>query len=142
MIADSRAADPVAHCARWEEQMRHVDRRSFVRSTVGALAATRFLAAFGANRVLGALLFGVRPTDPRTLAAGALVLLLVATVATFVPAHRATRVDPASGRTSYSRTQSTGGGSLPRNAGRPVFSNDALRCHGRPAAGRRSHGCL
>jgi putative ABC transport system permease protein len=36
----------------------------------------------------------VRATDPATLAATALLLLLVAAAACFLPARRATRVDP------------------------------------------------
>jgi putative ABC transport system permease protein len=43
---------------------------------------------------LTTLLFGVKPRDPVTLAAMAAVLLLVAAAACFIPARRATRVDP------------------------------------------------
>jgi len=46
------------------------------------------------GRWLTSLLFGVRATDPATLAATALLLLLVAAAACFLPARRATRVDP------------------------------------------------
>ena len=45
-------------------------------------------------RSLTALLFGVTPGDPLTLAVTAGVLLIVAAAACFVPARRATRVDP------------------------------------------------
>jgi ABC-type antimicrobial peptide transport system permease subunit len=45
-------------------------------------------------RWLTTMLFGVTPGDPRTLAITAAVLLLVAGAACFVPARRATRVDP------------------------------------------------
>jgi putative ABC transport system permease protein len=45
-------------------------------------------------RTIGALLFGVEPGDPMTFGLTAAGLLLVAGVAAFVPAHRATRVDP------------------------------------------------
>ena len=40
------------------------------------------------------MLFDVSPSDPLTYAAVALLLAVVAFIATFVPARRATRVDP------------------------------------------------
>jgi putative ABC transport system permease protein len=46
------------------------------------------------GRWLTTLLFGVKPGDPATLAATAGLLLLVAAAACFIPARRATRVDP------------------------------------------------
>ena len=50
--------------------------------------------SFAATRLLGGMLFQVRPTDPLTFAGTALVLAGVAAAATLVPAVRATRVDP------------------------------------------------
>lgn len=52
---------------------------------IGSLALTHLLAS---------LLFQVSPRDPFSLAAAVLVLTLVALCATFIPALRATRVDP------------------------------------------------
>jgi predicted permease len=46
-------------------------------------------------RYLRALLFGVATTDPLTLGSSAMVLLVIAAVASWVPARRASRVDPA-----------------------------------------------
>ena len=52
------------------------------------------VASFGLNRVIASFLFGVEPTDVTTLAAVAAVLCGVALVASYVPAARASRLDP------------------------------------------------
>ena len=51
----------------------------------GAIAATRFLRS---------LLFEVSVTEPLVFAAAAAVLALVAVMASWIPAHAATKVDP------------------------------------------------
>jgi len=51
----------------------------------GAIALTRLLASY---------LYSVRPTDPSTFALIILVQLAIAGLASFIPAQRATKVDP------------------------------------------------
>ena len=53
------------------------------------------LLALGATRALGSLVFGVSVTDPATYAGVALSLTVVALLASWLPARRAARVDPA-----------------------------------------------
>ncbi|HEX8029800.1 MAG TPA: ABC transporter permease, partial [Vicinamibacterales bacterium] len=50
--------------------------------------------ALGLNRLMGSVLFGVQPTDPTTLGAVAMTITLVAAGACWLPAWRASRLDP------------------------------------------------
>ncbi|HEU4628405.1 MAG TPA: ABC transporter permease [Gemmatimonadaceae bacterium] len=52
------------------------------------------LGALAATRVLRSMLFEIAPTDPRVLGGVAALLAVVALAATWLPARRATRVDP------------------------------------------------
>jgi predicted permease len=52
------------------------------------------LAAYAATRLVKSLLYGVNPTDAPTFIAIALLLMIVALLACWIPARRATKVDP------------------------------------------------
>jgi ABC-type antimicrobial peptide transport system permease subunit len=49
---------------------------------------------FAVTRLTSSLLFGLSPTDPVSLVAAALAMLVVGLVAGYLPSRRATRVDP------------------------------------------------
>jgi predicted permease len=61
---------------------------------VGAGAAVGLAISLAAERLVAALLFGARASDPATLLTAALFVLLVTTVAAFHPARRAANIDP------------------------------------------------
>jgi len=52
------------------------------------------LLAITSTRVMSSLLYEISTTDPRTLGATAIILLVVALLASYLPARRATKVDP------------------------------------------------
>ena len=56
--------------------------------------ALGLLSACALTRLMRPLLFGVSATDPLTLSVGALSLAFVAWLACYLPARRATKVDP------------------------------------------------
>jgi predicted permease len=67
-------------------------REAFVLLAVGITAG--ILVAVEASRLVTALLYGLRPSDPLTIAGAALLMLTAAAVAGYVPARRAARIDP------------------------------------------------
>jgi len=52
------------------------------------------LGAFALSRVVASLLYGVRPIDPVTFVVAPIMLAVVALLASWLPAWRATQVDP------------------------------------------------
>jgi ABC-type antimicrobial peptide transport system permease subunit len=67
-------------------------RHGLVLTAVGV--AGGLAGALALNRLMASLLFGVKPTDATTLAAVITVIALVAAVASWLPASRASRLDP------------------------------------------------
>jgi putative ABC transport system permease protein len=64
-------------------------------ATLAAIGLVLGLAgALAATRLISTLLFGVKPTDPLTYVAVAVILAAVTLAACYIPARRATRVDP------------------------------------------------
>jgi putative ABC transport system permease protein len=61
---------------------------------VGVGTAVGLVAALGASRLLRSMLFGVKPTDPLTLTGVCILLLIVSLVSAYLPARRATLIDP------------------------------------------------
>ena len=61
---------------------------------VAAGLAIGIPAALAGNRFVSSLLFDISPSSPLALAAAAVITLAVSFVAAFVPAHRASRVEP------------------------------------------------
>jgi putative ABC transport system permease protein len=67
-------------------------RRGMLLTVIGVIIG--LAGAFVLTRFLSVLLFGITPTDPLTFAAVSLLLMLIAFLASYIPARRATNVDP------------------------------------------------
>jgi putative ABC transport system permease protein len=70
-----------------------VVREGVLLTTVGMAAG--LAGALAADRWIHSLLFEVTPADPATFAGAACALTVAAVLATYIPARRAARVDPA-----------------------------------------------
>jgi predicted permease len=72
--------------------LRMVLRQGLLTAAAGVLAG--IVISLAVTRSLSSLLFGLSPTDPLTFAGTALLLVIVAILASYVPARRAAKVDP------------------------------------------------
>ncbi len=61
---------------------------------IGTGLAVGMVSVFALSRVVAGLIHEIKPTDPATLLAAALLFAVIAMLATYLPARRATRVDP------------------------------------------------
>src|SRR5262245_52934761 len=78
--------------AQTRDVMKLVVRQGMVLSLVGV--AIGLTASYALTRLMKTLLFGVSATDPLTFIVIALLLTVVALLACWIPARRATKVDP------------------------------------------------
>ncbi len=79
--------------ARVSQVSAQIVKESLRMAALGVLVGV--FAAVALMRVLGSLLFAVSPTDPVSLGSAAALLLAIALAASYAPARRAARVDPA-----------------------------------------------
>ncbi len=84
----------------WEAELRHREallsewKRPNWRTKLDLLLLPGLGAALAATRLISSLLFGLAPNDPMTILVAALLMVGVAALAGYLPARRASRVDP------------------------------------------------
>ena len=67
-------------------------RETVLMAGIGALIGLP--AAFALTRLVGSFLYGLTPQDPLSIAGSTAILLGITALAGYIPARRATRVDP------------------------------------------------
>jgi ABC-type antimicrobial peptide transport system permease subunit len=78
--------------AQREDVLRLVMRESMILVAIGV--AGGLAIAVAASQFVTTLLFGLAPTDPRTIFAAVAIMVLVSGIAGYLPARRASNVDP------------------------------------------------
>jgi putative ABC transport system permease protein len=69
-------------------------RQGLIVTAIGVLMGVA--AAFGLSRVMASVLFDVKATDPRVALGAVALMAIVGGLAAYIPARRATNVDPRS----------------------------------------------
>ena len=82
----------VALGAQHRDLSRLVIRQGILLALIGA--AIGIAAAVGVTRFMASMLFGIKATDPATFIGVAIMLVVVALAACYIPARRAMKVDP------------------------------------------------
>jgi putative ABC transport system permease protein len=82
----------IALGAQWRDVLKLILKNGMLLVTIGLLIG--LAGALALTRLMTTLLFEVSPTDPVTFGAVALSVILAALLACYVPARRATKVDP------------------------------------------------
>ncbi|HJP95131.1 MAG TPA: ABC transporter permease [Pyrinomonadaceae bacterium] len=82
----------IALGAQWSDVLKLMLRSGMSLATIGLTIG--LVGALALTRLMTTLLFEVSPTDPITFAAVALCIILIALLACYIPARRATKVDP------------------------------------------------
>ena len=77
----------------WYRGRRSVLRQALITCGIGVIAGVA--GALLGSRLLASQLYDVSPSDPVALAAACAILITVALIAAYLPARRATRIDPA-----------------------------------------------
>ncbi len=67
-------------------------KRGFLLASIGT--AIGFMGALAVTRIMGSMLYEIKPLDPLTFAVVPLLLTMVTLLACYIPARRATRIDP------------------------------------------------
>jgi len=78
--------------AQQSQVLRNVLRQGVVLAVIGVVLGS--LAGFGATRLIANLLYGIAPTDLVAFGGAAGLLAAAAVAASWIPAHRASKVDP------------------------------------------------
>ena len=82
----------IALGARPQNVLRLVIKQAAKLAVIGS--ACGLLGSLALTRLLGSQLYGIKPGDPVTLVCAVLLMLAIAMAASYIPARRATRVDP------------------------------------------------